>query len=233
MLDYNYNTKRYFDNVEIAEFIKVLKPEFEGEGGIYKISEQLYFNTLPSTADLHGIEKWEKLLYITPESDDLERRRQMVLRRILPRMPVTEASLTQWVNDYFGIHGSEITVDPIMLTLYVDVPGEDRRLFGEFSNALIQLIPANLLPFVRRIARPFEQANFKAFKCFSQTASITHLSRALERPPHKGQMRSVCVITSITGVTHTSKAIWHDYKKYHATVGSDLIVGTHFIVGGG
>lgn len=97
------------------------------------------------TADLSGVIKYEKMLNITPNSNDsIEFRRERILNRLNQAAPYTITYLIRWLNIYLGQGTFEVQMEynEYLLTITVHI-GEYGKL-DELIKSLIEIVPANI-----------------------------------------------------------------------------------------
>jgi len=140
----NINTRLFTHNREVNAVIDAKQPEIDSH---YKEVGRTFENTRVTTADERGISDWEDILEIIPNllTEDLEFRRARVLRRLLPRAPITELFFyNTWLPEFLQDLPYDVDIDYIRLQLRLYIMKEYWRDLREFQGQLHQLLPANI-----------------------------------------------------------------------------------------
>lgn len=96
------------------------------------------------TMSIEGILRFEKMLDIVPENDDLEERRSVIIAALLGQAPFTLPFLQEKVRVYFG-QESTVSVDYDNYALFiraVENYNEQKKAFAVF---LKKVLPANMI----------------------------------------------------------------------------------------
>lgn len=142
------HVERYYPSVVApAKEFKVLaeaeNPEFKL---LYDAFWKWFANTFIFSTDLEGVERWEKMLSITPsQSESLSDRRKEILFRINNRVPYTERTLTQM---YDIMYGKNTVVPEVRENLYELVLSLTGDAIWEAKKVKIYarcIVPANLV----------------------------------------------------------------------------------------
>jgi hypothetical protein len=98
------------------------------------------------TGDEDGIQRWEKILSITPDllRDTLEFRQSRNHRIYNTRPPFTVGRILYWLENDYGISPAVFSWDPVRLYLEMQILSDDGRIVIEIQRQSIQVIPANL-----------------------------------------------------------------------------------------
>lgn len=112
-----------------------------------KRAEIAFYNNFALTADITGIERYERILKIipSPSTEDLEFRRGRVINRLALGPPFTEIFLRQRLESIFGKENVQLVVDHDIYTVYFSVETEIYELYRDTVYEIRQLIPADLI----------------------------------------------------------------------------------------
>ena len=180
----NWNTQLYRTNQEMNAIADAVDPEFADRVALLQV---LYDRTRASIADERGVSQWERIFRIIPNlhTDTLEYRRERLLQRMAMSPPFTALwAWTVWLPKLFPDHViPPPTVDWRRLWMWVDVPVADVARLREFRAELAQIIPANLLLFVRRMLGPVDVDKIQVAKvALAVRKPIIHGSMPQRRP---------------------------------------------------
>ncbi|MDL2215970.1 YmfQ family protein [Ruminococcaceae bacterium OttesenSCG-928-N02] len=108
-------------------------------------------NQYVATADITGIERYEKMLSIiaNPATESLEFRRARILNRFALHPPYTLKWLQSRLDSIIGVGAWETVVDYDNYTLYIDSASEDQGWYNEFHITMALIKPANIV-FINR-----------------------------------------------------------------------------------
>ena len=144
--DYVHNM--YESNIEMTSLISAEQPEFEEN--LKKDIDISFRNIFPKTANLKGIEAWEKLLKIELDSnsDNLEYRRNRVITKLSTTAPLSYRWLEENLKNLLGKNNFYINSAYNESVLNINVSD----LFNDTAQTLFKLyrplIPANLELFI-------------------------------------------------------------------------------------
>ncbi|WNY26182.1 putative phage tail protein [Methanolapillus millepedarum] len=97
------------------------------------------------TASKYAIERWEKILHITPYgTDTLDIRRFRVKARKNERLPYTERFLGQQLASLCGPTGYSMTIEPAECTMHVKITVGNIRNFETVQDFLERTVPLNI-----------------------------------------------------------------------------------------
>jgi hypothetical protein len=134
----------YKNNLEMLNIIN--SEEAELEDNLKPNIENSFKNTFILTANLKGIEQYEKLFDIQPDAlnESEEFRKARVLNRLITQIPYTERYLTQKLNEMLGegTWNYEINYNDYTLVITSIIPG--RAWLNELNNFLKRIIPCNI-----------------------------------------------------------------------------------------
>lgn len=98
------------------------------------------------TATEKGISRMEKIAGITPDaSTDLETRRYKLLAKMTEKIPYTDETLEQRLGALAGEGNYSIVRDYLQYRIQINTTVTDRGSFDEICNALVKMIPCNLI----------------------------------------------------------------------------------------
>lgn len=134
----------YNNNIEMKAIVNAENIEFEE---VFEAQIQNNFkNTFIATANLDGIERFEKLLNIdaNPETEDIEFRRQRLFNRLNTNPLFTERYLQEKLNEIIGenIWYYEIEYNDYTLDIYITRPG--KAWLEELTKLLEKIMPCNI-----------------------------------------------------------------------------------------
>jgi len=141
----------YTNNVEANDLWRVTQSEVD------RLNEEIVtflLNTRATTADMQGIEIFERVYNIIPNlTEAIEERRGRVLERLRARAPFTLNWLRHELKVRTGGEDSiRVEMDGLVMNLVIDIPVEieseafmSRRVIRELIPWLRAIIPANIL----------------------------------------------------------------------------------------
>lgn len=131
---HEYKNLQYIMNTEQVEFETA-----------WKACEDVFDDQYVSTATENGIQRWERILKISPkDTDTLEERKFRVLTRLNEQLPYTYTVLLQRLSALCGKDGFHVLLDNNNYSLYVKVALRNEKIREEISLMLQRIIPANL-----------------------------------------------------------------------------------------
>ena len=131
---------------DIGDYSEIAGAEQERFGGFDSAlgdrADDLFIFTLTE----HGIERWEKLLDITPKSaDTLEVRRFRIFAKLSEQTPYTMAALREKQARLCGEDGYTADITPADYTLTVRVALSARGEYEAVTALIERMAPANLI----------------------------------------------------------------------------------------
>lgn len=152
MIKRNVDINSYWPQVvggseEFKELAKAENPEFS-----FLWDEVVNFDeeTHVVTANDWGLERWEKILEITPRSNySIEDRRFLVLLRLNENIPFTERYIRDLFDGLIGKDMYEMTIYHNEYFLDLKVRMSKNYLVEEVRKSLRRILPANIGPTVR------------------------------------------------------------------------------------
>lgn len=142
------HVERYYPDVlaPAKEFKALSASEDEEFNALYEEAWKWFANTFVYDTDLEGVERWEKMLKITPsKSDTLSDRRKEILFKINNRVPYTERTLKQMYDIMYGV---DLVVPKVRENLYELVLNLTGDAIWEAKRIKIYargIVPANLV----------------------------------------------------------------------------------------
>lgn len=142
------HVERYYPDVlaPAKEFKALSASEDEEFNALYEEAWKWFANTFVYDTDLAGVERWEKMLKITPsKSDTLSDRRKEILFKINNRVPYTERTLKQMYDIMYGV---DLVVPKVRENLYELVLNLTGDAIWEAKRIKIyarSIVPANLV----------------------------------------------------------------------------------------
>lgn len=156
------------DFYEFRNLLSAEDPEFDRiDDLLYKWRENLF----PRTADLEGIERFERLLKIQPiPGDTLESRRFRVIAKLNTRLPYTEIQLRKMLAAICGWEGFTLTVkDLVVLVALTEGSGAKIQIVYEM---LREVIPMNLLIEIHQLLRSYMELRVAAATNMGTTLTL-------------------------------------------------------------
>ena len=151
MLDVNrkVDIKRYWAEVfsslrEAQEIAKSTNPEFSLS---WSRIRQFLDDCFIETAQLYVIERWEKIVGITPKiTDSLNERRNRILYMMQVTLPYTEGTLKHiYLSNIVGEGNYKVTVDPVNCTIEVLLNPGAQTQWDDIVQMLDTMLPANMV----------------------------------------------------------------------------------------
>jgi|GEM_PF-260720 len=134
----------YKDVLETDILSKVGDYQFNN---FYNEADNAFNNQFVLTADIKGIEAFEKLYYIiaNPAMEDLEFRRLRVLSRMTTAPPFSIRMLRQRLDVMIGVDKYKAWADNNSYTLYIEAVSENSAWYQEVSIFVNRIKPANII----------------------------------------------------------------------------------------
>ena len=108
--------------------------------------QEVFENQFYDDAELPGIQRYERILGITPKATDtLEDRRFRIKLRFNEQLPFTYRALERKMFALCGADGYELTLIPEEFKLIVRVALTRREAFNDVREMLKRIVPANML----------------------------------------------------------------------------------------
>lgn len=127
---------------EIKEIIRVLNEEFEA---VDKRIQQVLCNMFVLDCDEAGIERYEKMLGVTPEAGDtLDDRRFRILALYKGDTPYTLISLRQKLEDLCGAKNVEVTLDADNYRISIVIELASKNQYNTVLKVVKSMLPCNL-----------------------------------------------------------------------------------------
>ncbi len=131
---------------DIREMKAVCQVETEETDALWDCLAAMEKDQYVQEATENGIQRWERLLYITPKGlDDLEVRRFRVLARLNEQIPYTYEGLKNQLALLCGEKGVRTDMDYGAYTLYVWVELAAKRKYEEVEGLLERVVPCNIV----------------------------------------------------------------------------------------
>lgn len=140
----NLSPHIYNKNVEMQSILETEQTEFDT---IENRLKTLFLNTFPRTADVEGINRFEKLFGIIPNptTESLQFRQERILNRLGNFPPFTEEYLKQVLDAILGKGGYEYEIDYSNYTLTITGLEPGSGWVGELTKTLEKIIPVNMV----------------------------------------------------------------------------------------
>lgn len=126
---------------EIKRLMNAEDPEFQAA---FDASESTRNNFFVLSCDKHGIERFEKLLGISPGGDSLNTRKARVIIRLNNSLPVTYDTLVNKLDAVCGPGNYELSLDTDSYFLKIVTRFEVPKQSDEFMSLIREIIPANI-----------------------------------------------------------------------------------------
>lgn len=102
-------------------------------------------NQFVQTSTEYGVERWEKILNITPKATHtLDERKFTILSRLAEELPFTVRMLEQILNKLCGDDGYWMEMNPDLYELVVKVALTAKNNFKDVGTLLNRVVPANM-----------------------------------------------------------------------------------------
>lgn len=129
----------------ISEFKVLLESEDISIQTLWQTIMQSLDNQFILTSDIQGIERWEKILSIIPESDDdLETRRYRCLTAVSLSELSTIRKLQEKLETICGKDNAEMVFESDLFTLHIKIKNNAAKA-NMIKNYILESIPANLV----------------------------------------------------------------------------------------
>lgn len=176
MVDVNrkVDISRYWADVfsslrEEQEIAKSVNPEFSL---LWSRIRQFLNDCFVETAQLYVVERWEKIVGITPKvTDTLEERRNRILYMMQVTLPYSEGTLKHiYLAGIVGEGNYRVTVDPVNCTIEVLLNPAKQTQWDDVVQMLDTILPANMVLTVGYMGTPnsmLEQYTHDELSAFS------------------------------------------------------------------
>lgn len=139
---HRFNPAVVKDNDTMKDLYDVEAEEVENLNGT---TQKIINNLFIKTSDLEGIQRQEKFFSIKPNSQHtLEKRKAIVLNKILYRPPFTRQRLQEILENIWGKGNYVYQLYPNDYRLIIDIDTNNPIIYLQFSNLLRVIIPANI-----------------------------------------------------------------------------------------
>jgi hypothetical protein len=102
-------------------------------------------NNFLQSLDLGGIQKWEKILNIEPDSSASENsRKEMILIKRFFRPPLTRQNFQKILEDIWGEGNYIFELDLENMQLIIDIETDEPDTYLKFQKYIRSLVPANI-----------------------------------------------------------------------------------------
>lgn len=113
----------------------------KAESSIHEVIE----NAFIETADKTSVKRYEKIMGITPQTEEVEDRRFRLLLSMRAPMGYTMNSLRKYLEDFLGEHGYRIELFHKSYTIQIKVALGVKNNFEDAKQFIKQNIPANMI----------------------------------------------------------------------------------------
>lgn len=157
------------DNITTDKLFTVEKDEMTSATSVF---QRLVKNAYVKTADIEGIQKYEQMLEIKPNSDySLEIRRANILNKLLFKAPFTRQRLNAILYTIYGRGGYVFEIYPDTYTVIIDIDTVVPEIYLQFSDDVRAVIPANMsLIFAIQYTYLYLQRHYK----YSELEALTY-----------------------------------------------------------
>jgi hypothetical protein len=130
----------------IREFKALINAEQPEASDLWAAFEDVMDDQFIREATENGISRWEKVLSIVPQATrTLDERRFLILAKINEQAPYSFNALKARLDSLCGADGYEVTVSNQTYTLTVKVALTAKNSFGDVSELLQRVVPANMV----------------------------------------------------------------------------------------
>jgi len=113
---------------------------------VVKDSKQIFDNEFIQTANLEGIERFEKIYEINSNSTySTEERRNIVYNKMVYKPPFTRQRFRELLKNIVGNNNFSFEIKPEDFTVIVSIPMTDRNIYSQYVKRIREIVPANLL----------------------------------------------------------------------------------------
>lgn len=128
---------------EEQQIAKSVNPEFDL---IWERIRQLINDCFVQTAQVHVIERWEKIVGITPRAEDtLDERRNRILYMMQVSLPYSEWHLKHvFLANIVGEGNYKVNIDPVACTIEVLLNPSKQTQWDDVVQMLDTILPANM-----------------------------------------------------------------------------------------
>jgi hypothetical protein len=107
--------------------------------------KKVFNNNFISTLDLKGIKKYEEMLDIVPQFNDIETRRNNILNRMNYRPPITRQKFLSILEGVWGTGNYTFEIQYDNYTVIVDIYTTNPEIYWSFQEQVRRLVPANMI----------------------------------------------------------------------------------------
>ena len=137
----DYLPARFRTIKEFYDFCLANDPEFDNTE---ELTNKGVNNRFPDSADIDGVQIWEKILNITPNtSDTLEDRRFRIIANLQKRTPYTWSQLHKMMSALCGEDGYELKKGYFVLMVYLAMDSQSK--LKSVIQMLREVVPMHIL----------------------------------------------------------------------------------------
>ena len=128
---------------DMQAFAKAIEPELSL---LQKRIDSAFHDMFLMDMGTVAIQRWEKILGITPAgTDKLEDRRFRIINRLNAKLPYTFRGLKNKLSQMCGSDGYTMEYDEDSWTLTVKIALTQKKQYGELGKMVRDMIPANII----------------------------------------------------------------------------------------
>jgi len=144
-----------------SEFQSIAGAENPEFARIHAAFYKWFLNGFVMDFDEDGARRWEEMLKLSPRStDDLEKRRQRILRKIVSELPYTHRRLEEMLIGVYGENQTSIELDYGEYTLFVEISRALKPYIQAMYIWLRVIVPANLYILLKNTTRGSGEISF-------------------------------------------------------------------------
>lgn len=156
----------------VREYKGVMNAEQDEFSDTWDCTDDIFNAQFINDADESGLERWEKVLGITPKaSATLEDRRFAIITLINESVPYTATALEQMLDTMCGTDGYSVEIDNAAYTIRVKVDLTVKNQYNSVSEMLLRVIPVNM---IIDLKLKYNTHEILAAFTYAQLAAYTH-----------------------------------------------------------
>lgn len=154
---------------EMRELMDAQQPDADAfNDGVSRV----WANQFISDADDYGVNRWEKMLGITPKATDtLDERKFRILSWWTSELPYTSRKLEEHLSELCGVDNYKVTIDNKNYRITIKLGLSNQTNYDDVVEMVERIVPANMERYVQIM---FNSHNVWAVYTHEQMATRTH-----------------------------------------------------------
>ncbi|MCP8381347.1 YmfQ family protein [Clostridioides difficile] len=146
-MDKEINLINYLPQIlqDKEEYIKVFNVENKEIKTLHDKLKDLSNDQFLEDLTISGIKRWEKIMSITPKSNEsLEDRRFRIFSKYISKPPYSERFLRNWLDNIVGEGNYELTINNATYNIHLESDARNQDWFNEVHLFVSNIKPCNM-----------------------------------------------------------------------------------------